>query len=171
MFDLLAKIDEKRWSWALLALSALSLDLTALYFQYVLKLDPCVLCVYERMAVCGVMFAGVLGCINPKSLYLRLSGYALWAYSSYKGLALAIEHVGVQFPDNPFASSCDAFPQFWLPIDKWLPQIFAPMGMCDEINWMFLGWTMPQWLIVCFVIYSIILAAVLLIRLIINKKL
>ena len=38
-----------RWPWLLIALSAGILELTALYFQYGMGLEPCVMCVYQRV--------------------------------------------------------------------------------------------------------------------------
>lgn len=170
MFRALSNMAEQRWPWALLAASALSLELTALFFQYVMELNPCVLCVYERVATAGILFTGLLGFTNPSSLYIRIAAYGLWGFSSIKGLLLAINHVEIQFPDNPFAVTCDAFPQFWVPLDEWFPQVFAPTGMCDEIQWLFLGWSMPQWLVVCYSIYGLILLTLLSSRVMIAKK-
>ena len=45
---------KSRRAWWLLALSALGLELTALWFQHGMGLDPCVKCVYERVAVLGL---------------------------------------------------------------------------------------------------------------------
>ena len=44
-----------RLFWSLVLFSAVGLELTALFFQYGMKLDPCVLCVYERLAVAGIV--------------------------------------------------------------------------------------------------------------------
>ncbi len=170
MLSVVSGWAEKRWPWALLALSALSLELTALFFQYVMKLDPCVMCVYERAATLGVAVAGLVGFIAPRWIIARLVGYLLWGFCTIKGVLLAIEHVGYQFPDNPFAGTCSFFPEFWLPLDKWVPFLFEPTGLCDEIQWVFLGYTMPQWLVVCYAVYGVILAAVLLCRLIVARK-
>ena len=38
-----------------------SLESTALYFQYGMGLQPCVLCVYERLAMVGLFIAGFIG--------------------------------------------------------------------------------------------------------------
>ncbi len=38
------------------------------------------------------------------------------------------------------------FPE-WLPLDKWVPQVFVASGDCAERQWDFLGLEMPQWLL------------------------
>ncbi len=170
MIHILSGWVEKRWPWALLALSAMSLECTALYFQHVMGLDPCMMCVYERAATFGIIIAGAIVLVNPKNIYFRLAGFLLWAYCAIKGLLIAIEHVSIQFSTNPFASTCDFFPNFWVPLDNWLPFLFKPTGYCEDIQWMFMGLSMPQWLVVCYSIYLAILAAVLFCRLLANKK-
>ncbi|GGA77943.1 disulfide bond formation protein B [Neiella marina] len=169
----LSQFAETRWSWLLLAVSALVLDLVALYFQHVMLLEPCVKCIHERVAMFGIMFAGIIGMLNPKSIYLRVAGYGLWLYSAIEGLRIAISHVKLQFPsDNPFIDSCGMDPEFpsWAPLDYWLPEIFMPRGMCDEVQWEFLGYTMPQWLVVCFSVYIAIWLAVVASRLITVRR-
>lgn len=47
----------------LLALTAFTLELVALWFQHVMLLRPCVMCIYERCALLGIMFAGLIGAI------------------------------------------------------------------------------------------------------------
>ncbi len=42
-------------------------ELTALWFQHVMLLKPCVLCIYERCALFGVLGAALIGAIAPKT--------------------------------------------------------------------------------------------------------
>ncbi len=46
-----------------------------------------------------------------------------------------------------------SFPE-WLPLDKWVPQVFVASGDCAERQWDFLGLEMPQWLLGIFIAYS-----------------
>lgn len=144
-----------------MAFTAFALELTALWFQHGLGLHPCVMCIYERCALFGVMGAGLLGAIAPKSP-LRYAAIALWLYSAGKGLQLSWEHTMVQLHPSPFAI-CDFaayFPE-WLPLGKWLPQIFVASGDCAERQWSFLSLEMPQWLVGIFAAYVIIAGLVL----------
>ena len=47
------------------------------------------------------------------------------------------------------------FPE-WLPLDKWVPQVFVASGDCAERQWDFLGLEMPQWLLGIFIAYLIV---------------
>lgn len=63
---ILNQCSRGRGAWLLLALTAFALELVALWFQHVMLLKPCVLCIYERSALFGVMGAGLVGAIAPK---------------------------------------------------------------------------------------------------------
>lgn len=144
-----------------MAFTALILELVALYFQHVMLLKPCVLCIYQRNALFGIMGAGLLGAIAPASL-LRYPAIALWIYSSFEGLRLAWEHTNIQLHPSPF-TTCDFFVSFpsWLPLDKWLPAIFNATGDCSERQWQFLSLEMPQWMVGIFAAYLLIAVLVL----------
>ena len=152
-------------AWWLLAASAASLEITALWFQYGMGLDPCVMCVYERLAVFGLFFAGLIGALGPRRAVLRWPGYLVWALSAGWGLLLALEHVGIQ-SDETGTLSCSFLPSFpsWLKLEEWLPALFLPTGYCDDVQWQWLGVTMAEWMVVVFAIYLVILLGVVVIE-------
>lgn len=158
-------------AWFLLTISALGLEIAALYFQYVLGLAPCIMCIYQRTALWGIFAAGIVGMLGNKSMPLRLLSYILWGISSVWGLLIAIEHVDIQTSEFSFMYVCEIVPNFpqWAPLHEWLPLLFEATGDCGEINWQFFNFTMPQMMIVVFGIYIAILAVTLLIRIFTNK--
>ena len=145
-----------------MAVSALGLELTALWFQYGMGLDPCVKCVYQRLAVMGLILAGVIGAVYPRAVFMRLAGYLVWGLSAGWGLQQAMQHVGIQSDDGS-AFSCNFFAEFpaWAKLDEWWPALFQPTGYCDDVQWEFLSLTMAQWMVVVFAVYLLILAVVL----------
>ncbi|MCM3094538.1 disulfide bond formation protein B, partial [Cytobacillus sp. AMY 15.2] len=44
----------------------------------------------------------------------------------------------------------------WLPLDKWLPQVFVASGDCSVRQWQFLSLEMPQWLVGIFAAYLLV---------------
>ncbi|WP_187327387.1 disulfide bond formation protein DsbB [Shewanella mangrovi] len=147
-----------RTSWGILLLSGVALELAALFFQYVMKLDPCVMCVYQRVAVLGIAAAGIIGLIAPALMLIRVIAATIWGISAVWGVKLAYELYKIQSDPNPFAT-CSFLPDFpkWMPLHDWLPSVFMPTGMCTDIPWTFLNVTMAQWMIVIFVAYVIVL--------------
>ena len=61
MLDFFKQLSLKRSAWIFLAFTAFALESTALYFQYGMGLQPCVLCVYERLATVGLFITGLIG--------------------------------------------------------------------------------------------------------------
>lgn len=171
MLAFFKQFSEKRSAWALLAFSSLALELTALYFQYGMGLQPCVLCVYERLAVVGLFFAGIIGFLAPRSLIVRLIALALGLFSGIKGLMISIRHLDLQMNPAPW-KQCEFIPNFpeTMPFHKWLPSIFSPTGSCNESQWSLFGITMVQWLVFIFAVYVIVLAVILIAQIKRNRK-
>jgi len=107
----LQRFCHQRTSWAILFASGLALELAALYFQYVLKFDPCVMCIYIRVAVLGIMLSALVGLVMPKFWLVRLLGMIGWLVSSVWGVRLAIELNEMQVNPSPF-STCSFFLSF-----------------------------------------------------------
>jgi disulfide bond formation protein DsbB len=59
----------------------LGLELVALRFQHGMGLDPCVKCLYERVAVAGLFCAGVIGSMYPRAIVVPFLGYLISAAS------------------------------------------------------------------------------------------
>lgn len=158
--------------WLLLALSALALELCALFFQYVMDLAPCIMCVYQRVAVCAIILAGFIGFAGCRFLLARVIAYALWGVGAIWGLIIALEHVEIQANSGSLFFSCEYIPNFptWAPLHEWIPFLFEATGDCGEISWQFLGYSMPQWMVVVYAAYSLAFAIVIVNRLIHAKN-
>ncbi len=172
--NFLSNLTTNSRAWQLLAVTALALELSALFFQYGLGLEPCIMCIYQRVAIWSIFFAGIVGSFGCHFILTRILAYALWAVGAVWGLLIAIEHVDMQAAASSpmsFLYSCDFVPNFpsWAPIHQWLPMLFEASGDCGEIAWQFLGWSMPQWMIIVFGGFSLAFILVFLARLI-DKK-
>lgn len=156
MFAAVARWPLQRWPWMLLSGSALLLMLIALYFQYVMGLAPCIMCVYQRAAIAGIFLAALLGGVGRQQWPLRWLGYTGWLVAAGWGLKIAHDQVVLeQLVASGGFATCGLFAEFprWLVLDVWLPELFKPTGMCGEIAWQFLGYSMPFWMRVVFGIY------------------
>jgi protein dithiol:quinone oxidoreductase len=151
MFNKMKHFSSTRKAWCLLLLCVIFFEACALFFQHVLMLAPCVMCIYERLAMLGIGGAAIVGLILPNNILVRAIALLGWGIGAYKGLVLSLEHVNYQLHPSPFAT-CDLFvklPSF-LPLDKWMPWMFEASGECSKIVWRFLTLTMPQWLVIIF---------------------
>lgn len=157
MFAFFKLLTLSRSAWLLLILSCAALEGAALYFQHGMGLQPCVMCIYERLALLAILFAGLIGSISPTFFFTRWLALGLGLFGAVKGLMLALKHTDYQLNPAPW-NTCSPFLDFpqTLPLDKWFPALFAAGGDCGKISWAFLGLIMPQWLIVVFAIYLVL---------------
>ena len=151
-------------AWRLLAVSALILQCLALFFQYELDLKPCIMCVYQRVAIWSIFAAGLIGSFKSQLFILRLIGYGLWGVGAIWGAFIAFEHVAIQSPDASLFYICEYIPNFpdWAPLHDWLPALFAVTGSCLDVDWQFLGFSMSQWMFTIFLTYSAIFSTIVL---------
>lgn len=162
MLSYLKVLSLKRSGWLLLTLSVVGLEATALYFQHGMGLAPCVMCIYERLALFTIVMAGIIGMIAPKISLLRWLAISLGLFGAVKGLLLSIKHSDYQLNPAPW-NQCSPFVEFpeTLPLNLWFPHIFEASGDCGRITWKFLSLSMPQWLIIIFALYLVVLIIIL----------
>ncbi|MCG3742163.1 disulfide bond formation protein DsbB [Vibrio cincinnatiensis] len=161
----LKHFSHRRLSWAILFLFVLFFELSALYFQHVMLLAPCVMCIYERIAMLGIGIGALIGFIKPKHPIFRWLGLLIWGGSAYQGLVLSMQHVDYQLNPSPF-NTCDLFVTFpsWAPLNQWAPWMFEAYGDCSDISWQLFTLSMPQWLIIIFAGNLVALAAILVVQ-------
>ena len=157
-FSFLKAFSLTRLSWTLLFGFTLFFNLCSISFQHLMKLDPCTMCIYERISMILLCLAAAVGLKNPQNGLIRWAAILGWGATSYKGMMLSIEHVHYQ---TSIFATCEPlyFPD-WMPLDKWIPTLFAAPGDCSEIAWSFLDMSMPQWLIIIFGAYLVVWAFV-----------
>ena len=68
MIRFLSQWTEQRSSWALLFVSAMAFEITALYFQHGMGLQPCIKCIYQRTAMFGIVFAALIPLVSNTAL-------------------------------------------------------------------------------------------------------
>lgn len=66
MIAFIRTLTQNRIAWAILLGSTLFLELCGMFFQHVMGLQPCVMCIYQRVAILGIMAGAAIGFINPK---------------------------------------------------------------------------------------------------------
>lgn len=154
----IARWPERRLPWLILALSATILLGYALYTQHgPAQLWPCVQCIYQRTAMIGIALFGWLGFfLAPRCAITRWIALLGWLTSALAGAYSAYYHSWIQSAINPLFAPCQPHPDFpaWLPLHQWFPAVFDAGGLCGDIDWHWLGLSMPQWLFAIFVTYS-----------------
>ncbi len=151
-----------RWSWRLRSLAGLiacvALLAYALYVQFALNLQPCPLCILQRIAfmTLGVLFL-VAALHAPGHGRGRLAYAGLEVVAALAGASVASRQLWLQMqPPNPFGS-CGAPLNYMvknLPLTEVIRKVFIGSGDCAVVNWRFLGMPMSFWTLVCFVVLA-----------------
>ncbi len=123
----------------------------ALYAQHVLLLDPCPLCVFQRIATIalGLVFLAAAS-HNPGQLGSRVYGTLVFVTAGF-GVAVATWHVRLQNMPADEVPGCG--PGFEYIMDNFalfdaLSMIFKGSGECADVVWRMLGLSMPSWVII-----------------------
>ena len=130
----------------------------ALYAQFHLHLEPCLLCIFQRVAVIALGVVFLMAAVhNPKAWGSRVYGTALLLLAIGGGI-VAGRHIYVQHLPEYLAPPCG--PGFGylfahLPFGKFLVQAFTGSADCSIVTWRFLGLTMPEWLLAWFVVLGL----------------
>jgi disulfide bond formation protein DsbB len=171
LLNLFSAWAESKSAWLSLFMSSALLIATALYFQHIMDLQPCIKCIYQRTAVFGILVSSLMPLIWQHSI-TRLLGFIGWGVASIWGFLIAHEHVDMLFAANPFFVVCDIIPNFpaFMPLHEWLPAVFGATGDCSENSWQFLDMGMAQWMRIIFGIYAVTWLIMLISRLAIARK-
>ena len=136
----------------------------ALYIQQKNHLEPCPLCISQRITYMsmGVLFL-IAALHNPAQIGRRIYGF-LQFIVAVAGVGIAERHIWIQANPDKVMAECGAgfdyiFDTF--PMKKALDLVFKGTGECSKIDWTLFGLTIPQLSLACFVllaVYAIYLA-------------
>lgn len=125
----------------------------ALYVQYGMFMNPCPLCILQRVAfaVMGVFF--LLGAlVGPKPRWWRRLVASLAGLSAMAGAGIAAWHVRIQNLPPSEVPACSGMDLGYMlnafPLQKVIEKVFTASGECAVVDWTFLGVSMPGWTLV-----------------------
>jgi disulfide bond formation protein DsbB len=126
----------------------------ALYVQYVQGLEPCPLCILQRVAV---MVAGGLFLLallhDPADRGARIYGLLI-DLAALAGIAIAARHMWIIAQPPGAVAECGASLDYMLDVLPWhevLGKVLTGSGECAKIDWQFAGLNMPTWVLIALV--------------------
>lgn len=127
--------------------------LFALYLQHYQHLEPCPLCIFQRVAV---MFAGLFFLLaaihNPASTGQRVYA-ALGGLGSIGGALIAGRHVWLQHLPADQVPACGPGLDYMLdvfPFQEVIATVLHGSGECAVVDWHWLGLSLPGWTLLMF---------------------
>lgn len=119
----------------------------ALYLQHVEFLDPCPLCVFQRVALIAVGVVAALAWLHNPAGTMRGVYAGLLALAALAGVVVAGRHVWLQNLPPEAVPACGPGLSYWLdtlPFTQVLNQVFKGSGECAAIDWTLLGFSLPE---------------------------
>lgn len=123
----------------------------ALYFQHGLGLEPCPLCVFQRVATIALGSVFLIAAIHDPGRLGRVLYAGLLFVVAGVGVGVAGRHVWLQNLPKDQVPACGPDLDFMLeafPLLEVLSTVLSGSGQCAEIAWQFLGLSMPAWVLI-----------------------
>jgi protein dithiol:quinone oxidoreductase len=123
----------------------------AYYAQFAMHLEPCPLCIFQRI---GVFFLGVMFLIaalhDPAALGRRIYAVLIGLVALIPA-GVALRHLYIQSLPPGSVPACGANLDFMLKVfslSEVLVKVLSGSGECAKITWTFLGLAMPAWVLI-----------------------
>jgi disulfide bond formation protein DsbB len=150
-----------RWSYRVCSLVGflicVALLAFALYAQYVLGMEPCPLCIFQRIPFAFMAAVFLLGALHAPR------GGGRWGYSvavligALAGAGVAARHLWIQTLPADQVPSCGPNLGYMLgafPFAKTLKMVLTGSGECAKVETI-LGLPMPAWTLLWFVLLAV----------------
>lgn len=151
--------SNRRWVWLACFLTVAGLLGYGYYLQFVEYLDPCPLCITQRLFYYGIGIISVIALFGlRKPLWQRICA-GLLSLSAVGGITAAGRQVWLQHLPPEMVPECGPGLQYWLenePLLKTLSLLFKGDGNCAEVHWRFLGLSIGEWSLALFVSFLVI---------------
>lgn len=145
----------------------------ALYLQYAVGLEPCPMCVFQRVAMiaCGLVF--LVAAIHAPS------GVGRWVYAglaelaAFVGAMIAGRHVWLQGLPADQVPACGPTLDYLIeafPFLDVVTMIIKGDGNCAKIDAAWLGLSLPAWTLAGFAALSVLAMAAVLLPKILNRS-
>ncbi len=124
----------------------------AIYAEKILKLEPCPLCMFERVGIALLGIAFLLAALHhPRGTSGARAYAALIGLATLVPAGIATRHVYIQSLPPGTVPSCGATLDYMLevfPLLEVVRQVMTGGGECAKIDWTLLGLSMPAWVLI-----------------------
>ncbi len=148
MLTKLAGLGRGAGYWLALFVFCLAMLGVALYYQYALDHQPCLICIQVRILVLGIALVAAIALAVRRARFAPVLAHAVTAVlgAAFFGRAwmlLGIER-GTEIGDCSFNLGLPA----WFALDRWFPALFKVQEACGYTPTLWFGITMAQALVV-----------------------
>lgn len=127
----------------------------AYFAQFVQGLEPCPLCIFQRVAMIALGLVFLAGVVRPPRRWGRWLHALLFLITAGAGVLIAARHVWLQHLPEGEVPACGPGLDYMLdvfPLAEVVRMAFTGSGECANVDWSFLGLSMPAWVLIWFVL-------------------
>lgn len=137
------------------------------YFQVYLQLEPCPLCILQRIGMFSVAAVFLMATLHNPGRTGTVIYSILGALAAIGGGAVSVRHLWLQ--NLPKAEIPECSPGYEYIVDNFplmeaIPLLLKGSGECSETLWSFLGLSIPGWTLVGFIFLGLLSLSQLWIR-------
>lgn len=130
----------------------------AVFLQFHDHLEPCPLCIFQRVAFAALGLVLLLAGLHaPRGAGGRRAWGVLALLAAAAGVGIAGRHVWLQHLPADQVPMCGpglAFLTEAMPLSSVIRTVLTGSGECAKVDWTFLGLSMPEWSLLWFVLLA-----------------
>lgn len=130
-----------------------------LYLQHVEGLEPCPLCVFQRVAFIALGLVFLIAAIHGPGRTGAVVYAMFGGLFAALGTGIAARHVWLQNLPADQVPACGPGLSYMLeqfPLMRMLEKVLKGSGECAEAGWRFLGLTIPGWSLLWFIALGVL---------------
>jgi disulfide bond formation protein DsbB len=123
----------------------------AYYAEIFLHLEPCPLCIFQRVGVFAMGLWFLIAAAHDPIGWARRVYATLLALTALATVGVAIRHLYIQSLPEGSVPACGASLNFMLKVfsmSEVLVKVLTGSGECARVTWRFLGLAMPAWVLI-----------------------
>lgn len=157
----------RRAPFLLIAATCAALLAYGYYLQFATGLEPCPLCIFQRLAYFGVGGLAAIAAAHGARYRGALIYCNLLILASLVGAGLAGRQVWLQHLPADQVPECGPGLEFLMemyPLFETVRTVLRGSGDCAKVDWTFLGLSIAEWSLACFIGFAVLTGTTLYLR-------
>lgn len=128
------------------------------YLQFVGGLEPCPLCIFQRVAYIAIMVIALFAAVHGPALLWGRVYSGLIVIGAIAGAVIAGRQVWLQHLPPDAVPACGPGLDFMMdvfPLSETLRMVFTGSGECAEVDWTFMGFSIAELSLAWFLFFAV----------------